>query len=290
MELTHTAARAGRLSGFLRQELAMSQGLINRLKRREAILVNGRPVWVDYNVAPGDRITVLLEEPEAQYPPEAGDLTILYEDDHLLAVDKPAGLLIHPSRSQLTGTLANRVLFYYRQTGQDCAFHPVSRLDRDTYGLVLLAKNSHVHAVMTALHRENRLEKTYHALVFHGPAADSGTIDAPIARLPLPSLLRQVDPRGKPARTDFRVLFRSEKGSKLALTPITGRTHQLRVHCAWMGFPILGDPQYFCPESMALSRTLGLTGQALCAKCLAFPHPVTGERMVLESRMDVPDL
>ncbi len=290
MELTHTAARAGRLSGFLRQDLAMSQGLINRLKRREAILVNGRPVWVDYNVVPGDRITVLLEEPAAQYPPEAGDLTILYEDDHLLAVDKPAGMLIHPSRSQLTGTLANRVLFYYRQTGQDCAFHPVTRLDRDTYGLVLLAKNSHVHAAMTALHRENRLEKTYHALVFHGPAADSGVIDAPIARLPLPSLLRQVDPRGKPARTEFRVLSRSEKGSKLALTPITGRTHQLRVHCAWMGFPILGDPQYFSPESMARSRELGLTGQALSAKSLTFPHPVTGERMVLESRMDVPDL
>ncbi len=290
MELTHTAAREGALKTFLRQELGMSEGLVNRLKRRGALLVNGESVWADYLVRPGDGIRVLLEEPEPGYPAEDGPLEIVYEDGHLLAVDKPAGMLIHPSRSQLTGTLANRVLGYYRRTGQDSAFHPVTRLDRDTCGLVLMAKNSHIHAAMNALHARGGLEKTYHALVFGAPPEESGIIDAPIARLPLPSLLRRVSPEGKPARTEYTLLARGEGRSKLALRPVTGRTHQLRVHCVWAGFPILGDPQYRTAESEAMSRDLGLWTQALCAVELAFSHPVTGARMTLKSRMDVPDL
>ena len=129
-------------------------------------------------------------------------------------------------------------------------------------------------------------KKTYHALVYGGPNADSGTIDAPIARRPLPSLLRYVNPDGKPSVTEWLVLERGEKLCKLALHPVTGRTHQLRLHCAYMGFPILGDPQYGSPESQAFSEELGLTHQMLCAKKLEFYHPLTGEFMMLESKMD----
>ena len=283
MELKHTADREGRLSSFLLGELRMSAGLMNKLKWGDGIRVNGEPQRTNYAVKPGDVITVRLDEEEPEYPAQEGPLTIRYEDEHLLVVDKPAGMLIHPSRSQNRGTLANYVCGYYRKTGQRCAFHPMTRLDRDTFGLVLLAKNAHVHTLLQGAD----VQKTYHALVYGGPPENRGTIDAPIARRPLPSLLREVRPDGKPSVTEYRVLQRREDGTKLALLPVTGRTHQLRVHCAYMGFPILGDPQYGSPESQALSAGLGLGHQMLCAKRLEFSHPVTGIPMVLESGMDV---
>lgn len=283
MELTHIAQREGRLSSFLRGEMGMSAGLMNRLKWKESILVNGTPQHTGYMVTPGDVITALLDEPEPEYPVEEGNLTVLYEDAHFLAVDKPAGMLIHPSRNRNTGTLANLVAGYYRRTGQKCAFHPVTRLDRDTFGVVLLAKNSHIHSAM----QQTAFRKTYYALTLGGPAGDAGVIDAPIARKPLPSLLREISPAGKPSVTEFSVLERRDGVCKLALVPVTGRTHQLRLHCAYRGFPILGDPQYGSEESQAFSMALGLMGQQLCAKKLQFVHPITGESLYLESRMDV---
>lgn len=283
MELSVTAQRSGRLSSFLKGELGLSTGLMNRLKWSDRILVNGVPRHADYAVSAGDVITASLDDEEPAYPAEEGELRILWEDAHFLAVDKPTGILIHPSRNRDSGTLANFVAYYYRQTGQKSAFHPVTRLDRDTFGVVLLAKNSHVHAAMNALHAQGGICKTYHALVFGGPEEDAGIIDAPIGRLPLPSLLRRVDPAGKPSVTEYRVLERQENCTRLELRPITGRTHQLRVHCAYMGFPILGDPQYGSDESRELSGALGLQSQLLCAKKLEFIHPVTGERLHLES-------
>lgn len=287
MELKHIATRAGRLSTFLKQELGLSTGLMNKLKWSEKLYVNGVPRHADFPVEIGDMITADLDEPEPEYPAEDGKFTILYEDDHILVVDKPAGMLIHPSRSRLTDTLANRVIGYYQRTNQKCAFHPITRLDRDTFGIVLLAKNAHVHGILNTFHTEGRIQKTYHALVFKGPEEDTGIIDAPIARRPLPSLLRYVNQEGKPSRTQFTVLERYGNATKLALRPVTGRTHQLRVHCAHMGYPILGDPQYGSAASQALSAELGLFSQLLCAKSLSFPHPITGEKMVLLSQLDV---
>lgn len=284
MQLTHIARRSGRLSFFLREEMEMSAGLMNRLKWQDKLFVNGVPRHTDYPVAPGDVITVPLEEPEPQYPAQEGSLTILYEDEHILAVDKPAGMLIHPSRSQFTDTLANFVAGYYQKNGQAAAFHPVTRLDRDTFGVVLLGKNSHTHALLS----QNPLEKTYEALVYGAPTQAEGVIDAPIARRPLPSLLRQVSPEGKPSLTRYRVLSRQEKTAVLALTPVTGRTHQLRVHCAYMGFPIVGDPQYGSPESQAFSKEMGAATQLLCAKTLRFSHPITKTPMEIVSTHTIP--
>lgn len=284
MQLTHIAQRSGRLSSFLREEMEMSAGLMNRLKWQDKLYVNGVPQHTDYPVAPGDVITVPLEEPEPSYPAQEGSLTILYEDEHILAVDKPAGMLIHPSRSQFTDTLANFVAGYYQKTGQAAAFHPVTRLDRDTFGVVLLGKNSHTHALLS----QNPLEKTYEAQVYGAPTQAEGVIDAPIARRPLPSLLRQVSPEGKPSLTRYRVLSRQEKTAVLALTPVTGRTHQLRVHCAYMGFPIVGDPQYGSPESQAFSKEMGAATQLLCAKTLRFSHPITKTPMEITSTYTIP--
>ena len=283
MNLTHTATREGRLSSFLLGELKMSTGLMNKLKWGDAIQVNGQPQHTNFPVSAGDVITVRLDEEKPEYPAEEGNLTVLYEDDYLLAVDKPAGMLIHPSRSCFSGTLANFVAGYFTKTGQNCAFHPMTRLDRDTFGIVLLAKNAHVHTLL----QNTPMQKSYHALTLHGPEAQSGTIDAPIARRPLPSLLRYVGEEGKPSLTRWQVLERMGNVCKLELQPITGRTHQLRVHCAHMGWPILGDPQYGSEESKAFSDNLGLKSQLLCAKKLEFAHPITGKPMCLMSQMDV---
>ena len=282
MELKLTAQRPGRLSSFLKGELKMSTGLMNRLKWGDAIRVNDTPQHTDFAVQPGDVITVRLDEPIPEYPPQQGELTILYEDDHMLAVDKPAGMLIHPSRSKNDGTLANYVLGYYQKTGQNSAFHPVTRLDRDTFGVTLLAKNSHIHSLL----QTTDLQKTYHTRTFGGPEADSGHINAPIARRELPSLLRYISPEGKHSVTEFAVLERGET-CKLALRPITGRTHQLRLHCCHMGFPILGDPQYNTEASKACSDALGLTSQLLCAYSLEFSHPVTGEKLCITTQMNI---
>ncbi len=283
MELRIIAQREGALSSFLRGELQISLGLMNRLKRGDGIRVNGVPRWTNWQVSPGDVISVRLDEETPEYPGEDGPLSVLFEDDYLLVVDKPAGMLIHPSRAKNQGTLANFVVGYYQRTGQKCAFHPLTRLDRDTFGIVLLAKNAHIHTLLQG----TEVAKTYHALVFGGPVCGTGIIDAPIARRPLPSLLREIREDGKRSVTEYRVLERNEKLCKLALRPVTGRTHQLRLHCAYMGFPILGDPQYGSEASQAFSHTLGLKYQMLCAKRLEFTHPITGAPMALESGMDV---
>ena len=283
MELTHTAQRDGKLSSFLLGVLKLSAALMNKLKWGDSLRVNGVPQRTNYPVAMGDVITVELSEEEPEYPAEDGELSILYEDSWLLAVDKPAGMLIHPSRSKNDGTLANFVAGYYRKTGQKSAFHPQTRLDRDTFGIVLLAKNAYTHTLL----QQQKIHKTYHALTLGWSLPEEGIIDAPIARKPLPSLLREVSPEGKPSVTAYRLLERQGQVCILALQPITGRTHQLRLHCAYVGHPILGDPQYGSPESLALSESMGLHGQQLCAKRLEFTHPVTGEPLVLEAGMAV---
>ena len=286
MELTHKACRDGRLSSFLKEELGMSTGLMNRLKWQQRLFVNDVSCHTDHPVKTGDVIRVVMDEPEPEYPAEHDQLDIIWEDEHFLAVDKPAGMLIHPSRSRNHGTLANRVLGYYQKTSQASAFHPVTRLDRDTFGVVLLAKSSHAHAKMQSA----PMRKYYHAWVFGCPAEETGEIRAPILRCPLPSLLRMVHPEGKPSLTRYRVLERREGCSLLELEAVTGRTHQLRLHCAHIGHPILGDPQYFTEESAAFSRNFGLQTQMLCARRLEFSHPITGEGLTLESVVDTRQL
>lgn len=283
MELHLTAQREGKLSSLLRHDLKLSATLVNRLKWKEAFLVNGIPQHTNFPVKSGDVITVRLDEEAPEYPAQDGELSIVYEDEWLLAVDKPSGMLIHPSRAKNEGTLANFVAGYYQKAGQCAAFHPLTRLDRDTFGVVLIAKNAHIHALLQEAHPQ----KTYEALVYGTPPQPEGEVTAPIARCEMPSLLRRIDPEGKPCRTLYRVLESGEHFSRLELHPVTGRTHQLRLHCAYLGCPILGDPQYGSPESMAFSQTLGLSSQLLCAKKITFPHPITDETITVTSKLDV---
>ena len=286
MVLHLTAARRGKLVSFLRRELGLSSSLVKRLKWRGAFLVNGEAAHTDRMVEVGEEITVVLSEDAPDYPAEDGALDILYEDDALLALDKPAGILMHPSFHRNTGTLANFVSGYYAKTGQPCAVHPVSRLDRDTFGVVLLAKNAHVHGLLMDAQRRGDLRKTYQALTWGCPDPPEGIWDAPLGRVPGESLLRRVDPAGKIARTEYRVLETQGGLARLELHPLTGRTHQLRVHCAYAGCPILGDSQYGNSQAM----TFGFSCQQLLAKALSLPHPLTGEAVTLTSRQSLPPL
>ena len=286
MVLHLTAQRRGKLVSFLRRELGLSSSLVKRLKWRGAFLVNGETAHTDRMVEVGEEITVVLSEDAPDYPAEDGALDILYEDDAILALDKPAGILMHPSFHRNTGTLANFVAGYYARSGQACAVHPVSRLDRDTFGVVLLAKNAHVHGLLMDAQRRGDLRKTYQALTWGCPDPPEGIWDAPLGRVPGESLLRRVDPAGKIARTQYRVLETQGGLARLELHPLTGRTHQLRVHCAYAGCPILGDSQYGNSQAM----TFGFSGQQLLAKALSLPHPLTGEAVTLTSRQSLPPL
>ena len=287
MQLVHIATREAPLLSILRRELALSSGLVKRLKWQNALRLNGIPVHTNAYVHRGDRITVDLSETVQGYEGEDVPLDILYEDECCLAVDKKPGILVHPSTHKNSGTLANAVLGYYKNTGQACGVHPVTRLDRDTYGIVLFAKNAYIHEKFCKMQKQHQIFKTYHASVFGTNMANSGLIDLPIMKMPGRSLLRTVAPNGKKSRTNFRVLDKFENFSVIELKPITGRTHQLRVHCKYAGFPILGDPQYQSEESDAFSKVNGLYSQELCAKKLEFQHPMTGEDLVIISHQDV---
>ena len=287
MELSCTSQRDARLLSILRRELALSSGLVKRLKYRGAFTVNGEIAHTDFPVKPGDVVRVRLDEDTPDYPAQDGDLHILYEDDALIAVDKPAGMLVHPSFSRNTGTLANFLLGYYEKTAQPCAVHPVSRLDRDTFGVVLLAKNAHIHAKLCQLMKDGAIHKTYLAAVFGYPEQPAGEIALPVYKLGNGSLLRMVDPRGKRAVSRYRVISSDHQTSVLALNPVTGRTHQLRLHCKAAGFPILGDPQYCSPASALYSGTHGLFCQQLLAARLELTHPVMGQPLVISSRQSV---
>lgn len=287
MILEQTAARQTKLLSLLRREFGLSAGLVKRLKWQNALFVNGAPAHTDCPVQPGDRVRVVLEEQTEGFDPEPMPLSILYEDPYFLAVDKPAGMLVHPSPQKNSGTLANGVLYHLQQSAAGAGVHPVTRLDRDTFGVVLLAKNANVHDRFCRLLRERQLEKTYLASVFGHPPQDAGEIDLPVYKVGGGSLIRVVDARGQQALTRYRVLETAGQTALLELHPMTGRTHQLRLHCMASGFPILGDPQYTGPEAKAYSDAHGLQFQQLCAARLVFPHPMTGERIEICSKQTV---
>lgn len=252
------------LKTFLMQ-WGLSASYWKALKKARALFVNGLVTVWDIPLSANDRVSFPFLPEETDLVPEEGPLTILYEDEVLLAVHKEQGLLVHNSGLTQESSLSRRVLFYYRERGIKAALHPVSRLDRETSGIVLFAKNAALHHMLT----KAPMKKLYLALS-HGPWEKfSGVIAQPIARKDGSLIERCVAPQGKPARTRYRVLWQDAAKSVVAFHLYTGRTHQIRVHAAFMGHPLLGDTLYGAKGSQK--------AHALHAMRLQFRHPLSGK-------------
>ena len=268
------------LFSVLRYRLRISAGQIKRLKFQTSMLVNGIPVHTDYRVRIGDVIDLPLPEELASFPPEQADLRILYEDEALIAVHKPAGIIMHPSATRNTGTLANQILFYLGQG----TVHPVNRLDRDTTGVTVFAKNGYIKSILTETMRTANIHKTYLAPVYGRLPENAGVIDLPIDRISPNSLWRTIRDEGQPSRTAYELLSEHGPWALYAFHPLTGRTHQIRLHCFASGAPILGDPVYRTEDSELFSVSLGLTVQQLCCVEMTFPHPISGKLLSIITR------
>lgn len=271
------------LSSLLRR-LKFSLTLRRKLKQSsDAVRVNGRPVPWRTVVAAGDILTISWPEESAVLPMDL-PLTVCYEDEYLLVADKPAGLLVHPASGPPEPTLANAVVHHLRAGGKPGSFHPVHRLDRNTSGLVLIAKNPYVQHLIFA-DGGKAVERYYLALVTGRPLPPEGVIDAPIGRHPHSIVQRMVRADGQAAATSYETVAAAGPHSLVSLRLLTGRTHQIRVHLAHIGHPILGDDLY------GGSRAL-IARPALHAAGLSFTHPMSGERVSLASPLppDMADL
>jgi 23S rRNA pseudouridine1911/1915/1917 synthase len=200
-------------------------------------------------------------------------LDILFEDQYLLVVNKPAGMSTIPSREHPTGSLANALVGYYEEIGLSATSHIVTRLDRDTSGIVLIAKHRHVHHLLSKQQKNGNVKRTYEALAEGNIALEKGTIEKPIGRKLDSIIEREVRSDGKYACTHYCVLKRYKEFTHVELQLKTGRTHQIRVHMSFIGHPLLGDDLY--------GGTLSLIArQALHCKIIQFPHPFTGQNMI----------
>jgi 23S rRNA pseudouridine1911/1915/1917 synthase len=272
-----------RLDQFLADHLG-SRARAARLITAGLVEVDGRSVQKRHAVSTGERVVVKEEEilplPELDPARQARTdaLNILFEDDALIVVDKPAGVVVHPARGHESGTLAQALAD--RAAGGEDPYRAgiVHRLDRDTSGLLVVAKSDAVHRRLKELLQARELSRQYLALVDGIPPAHSGTIDAPIGRDRRDRVLHSIDTDSpREARTHFELLEALRHESLLRVTLETGRTHQIRVHMQAIGHPVLGDHAYGGPSRFGLER------QFLHAERLAFPHPVTGEQIEVSS-------
>jgi RluA family pseudouridine synthase len=288
-----TADESGReLKSIVRREMGISAALLIQLKYSGGLVVNGKAEFSNYRTAEGDAIEldVTASEPDTDVPAEDGDVDILMEDEWLIAVNKPSGVLVHPSRAKFTGTVQNFLLGYLKRTGQRLICHAVNRLDRDTSGVVLFAKSGYAKDRLTRALASSTAVKEYIALTAGHFEPGCGTIDAPIRRVEEGNMRRAVLPDGQRAVTHYETLERAGEYSLMGFTLETGRTHQIRVHCLYSGCPILGDRLYFTENSREISERLGLTAQALHAEKLKFIHPATGEPIELIAPVKREDL
>ena len=290
LRYTVTPETAGRqLQSVCRRDLRLAAAQLRKLKSEQGLLVNGSPAFASRVLAPGDQITALLREDLPDYPPEPGELHILYEDALMLALDKPQGVIVHPTRSRNTGTLANAVWSYLLSEGEE-GCHAVNRLDRDTGGVILFAKTAWACRLLIDALAAPETEKTYLAAVYGVPDPPSGRIDLPIRRPDPRDLRREAGEPGEAAGTEYSLLESAEGCSLVRLRLLTGRTHQIRVHLSAMGWPVLGDRLYASPGSAARSAELGQSIQALHCTGLSFPHPLSGATLRFRSEPEWPKL
>ena len=284
-ELEITAEENGtRLDSYLAEELeGISRSYLQKLIGEGLILVNQKTVKSNYKVKTGD--SLLVQIPEAapvDIQPEAMDLDIVYEDSDLLIVNKPVGLVVHPAHGHYSGTLVNGLLAHCTDlSGINGKMRPgiVHRIDKDTSGLLMIAKNDMAHQHLAAQLKEHSIKRAYYALVQGVISEPAGLVDAPIGRHETDRKKMAVTfKNSKEARTHYYVKERFAKNSFIECRLETGRTHQIRVHMASLGHPLVGDPLYGTRKN-----NLDFPGQALHAYALGFVHPRTGEELYFEA-------
>lgn len=277
-----------RLDAFLASSLdGLTRSQATRLIESGEVAVNGRAVGKSYKLAGGEDIAVTLPEPEpVEAVPQGIPLDVVYEDADVIVVNKPSGMVVHPAPGHPDGTLVNALLYHCAGTlsGVGGALRPgiVHRIDRDTSGLIIAAKNDAAHQYLSAQLADHTLARTYECIVVGALREDRGTVDAPIARHPTDRKRMAVVAGGREAVTHWEVIARYPGYTHVRCRLETGRTHQIRVHMAYIGHPILGDTVYGAKKEVP-----GLTGQCLHAVGLRFLHPRTHE--VVELSCPLPD-
>lgn len=258
---------------FFKQNLIPRKIQVQLKQNPDRVLLNGKAVMLRTPLMAGDQLTLyILEAEQSHITPVKMPLDIVYEDEDIVVIDKPAMLPIHPSINHYEDTLANGLMYYFQNQDSPFVFRCLNRLDRDTSGLTLIAKNPFSAAMLSRQVKERGLHRTYTAIV-EGDLPDEGTIHAPIARVKESAILREVNyESGQPAITHYRCLERKNGLSLVSITLETGRTHQIRVHMASIGHPLPGDFLYN-PSNRQIAR------QALHSASLSFAHPLTGEEL-----------
>ncbi len=264
------------LEQYLRGRLHYSRRMLTRLKARpEYVLCNGVHLDLPRRVSAGDVITLTVEEVTYTAASKAGSVPIVYEDAEIILYRKPYGMPIHPSRSHQSDTLANVFTADMSRRGCSIPFRVINRLDRDTDGLCLCAKTAHAAHQLSLQQQDGRLQKEYTAVLCGKLPCQSGIIEAPIARRDPFYIDRMVSGEGQYAKTGYKVIAKNEKYTAVCVNLYTGRTHQIRVHFSFLGYPLAGDTLYPC----ATETDKEIKRHALCCTKLAFSHPSTGESL-----------
>ena len=268
----------------INSEFNISYNLLVKLKKNKKIFLNGINTYIDKNIKDGDEISIIIdfEEDNSNIVPTKMDLSILYEDEALLIIDKPAGIPVHPSILHYDNSLSNGIKYYFDNIKLNKKIRPVNRLDRNTSGIVIFAKNEYVHDSLSKQMQNDIFLKDYIAICNGLFEEKTGIIDAPIARKENSIIERCVNPTGAPAITHYKVLKEFEIDGKifseLLISLETGRTHQIRVHMAYLGHPIIGDSLYGS-ESILINR------QALHAYRVEFIHPISRQKIIITSNI-----
>lgn len=282
MEEFTVTEKSGRLDQYIMNQTGFSRTKVQKLIKAGAVIVNGKPSKNSYQVEVGDQIVVqAVEEEEMSHEPENIPLDIVYEDDDLLVVNKPNGMVVHPAVGNPHGTLVNALLYHAKHLSDvSGSFRPgiVHRIDADTTGLLVVAKNNETHMALAEQLKNKTTHRKYIALCWGVIEEDSGDIIAPIGRdLKDRKKMAVTDKNSKDAVTHFRVLERYKNATKVELELETGRTHQIRVHMNYIGHPIINDKVY------GNRKLFDETGQCLHAKTLGFVHPRTKQYMEFDS-------
>ena len=277
--ISYTCDEECTLKEILLDKLQFSVRSLSKMKREQSILVNGNFTKPSTKIKKGDLIEVKIEEDMANFEPQDLNLDILYDDFDIIMVNKPPFMVVHPTKSHNDKTIANGVTDYIIKQNEKVKIRFVNRLDMNTSGLVIVAKNAYAHHTLSLDMGENKVEKKYITVVKGIVKDEFGTINAPIYRPTEDSIKRVVDERGQTSVTHYKVLERLNDATVLEVKLETGRTHQIRVHMAYIGHGIIGDELYGYVDEDLINR------QALHAYSLAFEQPRTKEELKFEAKL-----